>query len=78
MPLRIDSKLDLEKHNVSAVIRVYGKDFNVDAFVANCTLPVLIEGIWKPKCAAVRQRTKAGIKVIKARIDQLHRDSKAI
>ena len=25
---------------MSAIIRVYGKDFNVDAYVADCTLPV--------------------------------------
>ncbi|KAG0505770.1 MAG: hypothetical protein Udaeo_08660 [Candidatus Udaeobacter sp.] len=43
----------------------------------DCALPVFIEGIWKPKPTAVRQRTKAGIKVVKTRINQLHRDSKA-
>src|SRR5512132_3949069 len=44
--------------------------------LADCALPVLIERIWKPKPTAVWQRTKAGIKVIKTRINQLHRDRK--
>src|SRR4029077_1085925 len=42
----------------------------------NCTLPVFIEGIWEPKPSAVRQRTKAGIKVVKTWINQLDRNSK--
>src|SRR4029453_2340117 len=45
--------------------------------LADCALPVLIERIWKPKPPAVWQRTKAGIKVVKTRINQLHRDRKA-
>jgi len=36
---------------------------------SDCALPVFIEGIGEPKCAAVRQRAKAGIKVVEARID---------
>src|SRR6266550_814699 len=42
----------------------------------DCALPVFIECIWKPKPTAVRQRTKAGIKVVKTRINQLNRNSK--
>src|SRR4030095_14901292 len=45
--------------------------------LSDCALPVFIECIWKPKPTAVRQRTKAGIKVVKTRINKFHRDSKA-
>src|SRR4029077_10316165 len=43
--------------------------------LANCTLPVFVKGEWKPKRAAVGQRAKAGIKVIKPRINEFDRDS---
>src|SRR6476620_1989511 len=40
-------------------------------------LPVFIEGGRKPKPPTVWQRTKARINVVKTRIDQLYRNSKA-
>src|SRR6476660_7909978 len=43
---------------------------------SDCALPVFIECIWKPKRAAIGQRTKAGINVVKTRINQLNRNSK--
>src|SRR3981081_1046286 len=45
--------------------------------IADRALSIFIEGRRKPNCSAIRQRTKAGINVIKARIDQLDRDDKA-
>src|SRR5215211_1128965 len=44
---------------------------------ADCALTVFIECLWKPKSSAIRQRTKARIKMIKTRINQLHRNGKA-
>src|ERR1700730_8096484 len=43
--------------------------------VADCALAVFIKGEWRPKSAAIGQRAKAGIKVIKTRVDQFHRDN---
>src|SRR5439155_1189760 len=40
-------------------------------------LTVLVEGPGKPKRVAVGQRAKAGIQVVKARINQFHRDNQA-
>ena len=45
--------------------------------LADCALAVLVEGHRKPKSPAVGQRTKTGIQVIKARINQFHRDHQA-
>src|SRR5437870_9384457 len=45
--------------------------------LADCALAVLVEGHWKPKRPAIGQRAKAGIKVVKTRINQFHRDNKA-
>ena len=44
--------------------------------LSDCALPVLVERIWKPKRPAIRQRTKASIKMVKTRINQFHRDGK--
>ena len=44
--------------------------------IPNCALSVFIERRRKPNCPAIRQRTKTGIDVIKARIDQFDRDNK--
>ena len=44
----------------------------------NDALTVIIERRWKPKCRAVRQRAKAGVDVIKTRIDQLDRNDETI
>src|SRR5467141_675749 len=43
--------------------------------VADCALAVIVERYRKPKCATVGQGAKAGIKVVKARINQFHRDN---
>src|SRR5437762_2560443 len=43
----------------------------------NGALAVFIERRWEPHCATIRQRTKAGIEVIKPRIDQLDGNNKA-
>src|SRR5439155_24734950 len=40
-------------------------------------LTVLVEGPGKPKRVAVGQRAKAGIQMVKARINQFHRDNQA-
>src|SRR2546421_6676682 len=40
-------------------------------------LAVFIEGLRKPECAAVRQRTETGIEVVKTRIDQFHGNDEA-
>ena len=45
--------------------------------IADGALAIFIEGGGKPKRAAIGQRAKAGIDVIKARIDQLDRDDEA-
>src|SRR5437762_12684545 len=37
----------------------------------NGELTVLVEGIWKPERASIRQRTKASIEMTKARVHQL-------
>src|SRR5205814_582804 len=50
---------------------------NVDQvaeMIADRALAVFVERVGKPKRATVRQRTEAGIDVIKTRIDQFHRD----
>ncbi len=41
---------------------------------ANRVLAIFVEGRRKPNCSAIRQRTKAGVEMIKARIDKLHRN----
>src|SRR5712664_1184828 len=41
---------------------------------ANCALAVFIERGRKPKRGTVRQRAKAGVEMIEARIDQFDRD----
>src|ERR1700736_3215332 len=41
---------------------------------ANGVLTVFVEGSGKPKSRAVGQRTKTSVEMIKARIDQFHRD----
>ena len=43
---------------------------------ADGALPVFIEGCRKPNRRAIGQRTKAGIEMIKARIDKFDRDNK--
>jgi len=74
MPIRIGSKLDLEKHNVSAVIRAYGKDFNVDAFVANCALPVCTvkrrgEPVFPASQPDGRRHEQSGVHVLASEAD---------
>ena len=44
---------------------------------ADGALAIFIERRGEPHCATVGQRTKAGIEVIEARIDQLDRNDKA-
>src|SRR5437762_12814191 len=41
------------------------------------TLSVFIKRRWKPNRAAVGQRTKAGVEMVKTRVDQLDRDGEA-
>ena len=43
--------------------------------LADCALAILVEGRWKPKRSAVRQRAEAGIKMIKPRIHKFHGNS---
>src|SRR5262249_41613733 len=43
--------------------------------LADCPLAIVVEGHWKPKRSAVGQRAKAGVEVIKARINQFHGNS---
>src|SRR5438093_13431115 len=43
---------------------------------ADGALPVFIEGFRKPDRRAIGQRTKAGVQMIKARIDKFYRDNK--
>src|SRR5205809_1991122 len=45
--------------------------------LADCALAIFVEGKRKPKRAAVWQRAKTGIQVIKARINQFDRDHQA-
>jgi hypothetical protein len=59
---------------VSAVIRVYGKDFNVDEFVANCALPVCtIKRRGEPVFAASqpdgRRHEQSGVHVLASEAD---------
>src|SRR5437588_10535493 len=44
---------------------------------ANRALTVFVKRIWKPESAAVGQRTKAGVEMVKTRVDQLDRDDEA-
>mgnify|MGYP001794965287 CR=1 FL=1 len=54
---------------------------NVDQIghvIADRPLPVFIERGREPDCAAVGQRTEAGVDVVKARIDQTDRNDGAV
>src|SRR5437899_11881754 len=44
---------------------------------ANRALTVFVKRIWKPESAAIGQRTKAGVEMVKTRVDQLDRDDEA-
>jgi len=41
---------------------------------ANSPLPIFIKRCWKPDPTAIGQRTKAGVEMVKPRIDQLDRN----
>jgi len=74
MPIRIDSKLDSGKPGVSTVIRVYGRDFDVDTFVATCTLPVCtVKRRGEPVLAASqpdgRRHEQSGVHVLASDAD---------
>src|SRR4029077_15307246 len=42
---------------------------------ANCALAILVESHGKPKRPAIGQRAKAGVEMVKARINQFYGDS---
>src|SRR6266536_1908257 len=44
---------------------------------ANRVLTIFVKRTWEPESASIGQRTKAGIEMVKTRIDQLDRDDKA-
>ena len=44
---------------------------------ANGTLTIFIKRRWKPDRTAIGQRTKAGVEMVKTRVDQLDRDDEA-
>src|SRR4051812_31898085 len=59
---------------MSAVIRMYGKDFNVDAFVANCTLPVCAvkrrgEPVFPASQPDGRRHEQSGVHVLASEAD---------
>src|SRR5262245_31105681 len=66
----------LDYHSVTRKVRsLFRCDIDqIRHVLTDHALAVLIKGVWKPERAAVRQRTKASIKVIKPWINQLHRN----
>ena len=69
----------IEHHGVAGKMRGFFR-CHVDQtaqLIPDCVLSIFIERRRKPNGSAIRQRTKAGIDVIKARIDQLDRDDQA-
>jgi hypothetical protein len=59
---------------MSSVIRVYGKHFNVDAFVANCTLPVCTvkrrgEPVFPASQPNGRRHEQSGVHVLASEAD---------
>ena len=50
----------------------FGHVNQVAEVFADRALAVFIERFWEPECATIGQRTKTGVDVVKARIDQLN------
>src|SRR5436309_14687439 len=68
----------LDHHSVTRKVRsLFRCDIDqIGQVLPNCALAIFVESVGEPKRAAVRQRAKAGIKVIEPRINQLDRDRK--